>query len=131
MKILLLLLSLVLSANAGATYVSVETGEEVRVNDWILIDTVTPKANESNIQTTVLKYCAVTEIVNETKKQPSAYATKNKKHPLNAVGFIWFIVNDTPVQSFTNRYVFKDALTGRRNMTLPESCEIQLEESKP
>ena len=131
MKKLLLVLSLLLATNAWALYVSVETGEEVRVNDWILIDTVTPKANESNIHTSVLKYCAVTEIVNETKKQPSAYATKNKKHPLNAVGFVWFIVNDTPVQSFTTRYVFQDALTGRRNMTLPESCEIKLEESKP
>ena len=131
MKKLLLLLSLLLATNAWALYVSVETGEEVGVNDWILINTVTPKDNESNIRTTVLKYCAVTEIVDETKKQPSAYATKKKKHPLNAVGFVWFIINGTPVQSFTTRYVFQDALTGRRNMTLPESCEIQLEESKP
>ena len=81
MKKLLLLLSLLLTTNAWALYVSVETGEEVGVNDWILINTVTPEDNESNIRTTVLKYCAVTEIVDETKKQPSAYATKHKKHP--------------------------------------------------
>ena len=129
MKALLILLSLLLTTNAWALYVSVETGEEVGVNDWILIDTVTPEDFESNIHTSVLKYCAITEIVDETKKQPSAYATKHKKHPLNAVGFVWFIVNDTPVQSFTTRYVFQDALTGRRNMTLPESCEIKLEDS--
>ena len=131
MKTLLLLLSLLLATNAWALYVSVETGEEVRVNDWIIIDKRIPKDPATSAHTIVLKYCAVTEIVDETKKNPSAYAKKDKKHPLNAVGFVWFIINDIPVQSFTTRYVFQDALTGRRNMTLPESCEIKLEESKP
>ena len=41
MKKLLLLLSLLLATNAWRTaYVSVETGEEVKVNDWVLIDEI-------------------------------------------------------------------------------------------
>ena len=40
MKSLILLLSLLLATNAWTAYVSVETGEEVKVNDWVLIDEI-------------------------------------------------------------------------------------------
>jgi hypothetical protein len=104
-----------------------ETGEEVAVNDWILVEESIARDKEGNALETVYKYCVITEIIDERNKTPSAYATKNKPHPLNAVGFAWFIVNGTPVQSFTTRYIFRDALTGRRDTTLPEGCEIKLQ----
>ena len=123
----LLFLSLLLANNIWSAYLSDETGEEVAVNDWILVEESIAKDKEENALETVYKYCVITEIIDERNKTPSAYATKNKPHPLNAVGFAWFIVNGTPVQSFTTRYIFRDALTGRRDTTLPEGCEIKLQ----
>ena len=122
-----LFLSLLLANNIWSAYLSDETGEEVAVNDWILIEEVIARDKEKNSLETVYKYCVITEIIDERNKTPSAYATKNKPHPLNAVGFAWFIANGTPVQSFTTRYIFRDALTGRRDTTLPEGCEIKLQ----
>ena len=123
----LLFLSLLLANNIWSAYLSDETGEEVAVNDWILVEESIAKDKEENALETVYKYCVITEIIDERNKTPSAYATKNKPHPLNAVGFAWFIVNGTPVQSFTTRYIFRDALTGRRDTTLPEGCEVKLQ----
>ncbi len=123
----LLFLSLLLANNIWSTYLSDETGEEVAVNDWILVEESIARDKEGNALETVYKYCVITEIIDERNKTPSAYATKNKPHPLNAVGFAWFIANGTPVQSFTTRYIFRDALTGRRDTTLPEGCEIKLQ----
>ena len=122
-----LFLSLLLANNIWSAYLSDETGEEVAVNDWILVEEPIARDKEGNALETVYKYCVITEIIDERNKTPSAYATKNKPHPLNAVGFAWFIVNGTPVQSFTTRYIFRDALTGRRDTTLPEGCEIKLQ----
>tara|TARA_B100000586_G_C20033127_1_gene394176 strand:- start:93 stop:500 length:408 start_codon:yes stop_codon:yes gene_type:complete len=122
-----LFLSLLFATNICADYLSVEFGKEVAVNDWILIEEVTTKDKEDNVLEAVYKYCVITKIIDETKKTPSAYSNKNKIHPLNAVGFVWFIINGIPVQSFTTRYIFQDALTGRRDMTLPESCTIKLQ----
>ena len=122
-----LFLSLLLANNIWSAYLSNETGEEVALNDWILIDEITARDKSRNPVGTAYKYCVITQIVDERNKTPSAYATKNKPHPLNAVGFAWFIVNGTPVQSFTTRYIFRDALTGRRDTTLPEGCEIKLQ----
>ena len=122
-----LFLSLLLANNIWSAYLSDETGEEVAVNDWILVEESIARDKEGNALETVYKYCVITEVVDERNKTPSAYATKNKPHPLNAVGFAWFIANGTPVQSFTTRYIFRDALTGRRDTTLPESCEIKLQ----
>lgn len=126
-KASLLFLSLLLANNIWSAYLSDETGEEVAVNEWILVEEVIARDKERNALETVYKYCVITEIIDERNKTPSAYATKNKPHPLNAVGFAWFIVNGTPVQSFTTRYIFRDALTGRRDTTLPEGCEIKLQ----
>ena len=126
-KASLLFLSLLLANNIWSAYLSNETGEEVALNDWILIDEITARDKSRNPVGTAYKYCVITQIVDERNKTPSAYATKNKPHPLNAVGFSWFIVNGTPVQSFTTRYIFRDALTGRRDTTLPEGCEIKLQ----
>ena len=126
-KTSLLFLSLLLANNIWSAYFSNETGEEVALNDWILIDEITARDKSRNPVGTAYKYCVITQIVDERNKTPSAYATKNKQHPLNAVGFAWFIVNGTPVQSFTTRYIFRDALTGRRDTTLPEGCEIKLQ----
>ena len=123
----LLFLSLLLANNIWSAYLSDETGEEVAVNDWILVEELIARDKEGNALETVYKYCVITEIIDERNKTPSAYATKNKPHPLNAVGFAWFIANGTPVQSFTTRYIFRDALTGRRDTTLPEGCEIKLQ----
>lgn len=123
----LLFLSLLLANNIWSAYLSDETGEEVAVNDWILVEESIARDKEGNALETVYKYCVITEIIDERNKTPSAYATKNKPHPLNAVGFSWFIANGTPVQSFTTRYIFRDALTGRRDTTLPEGCEIKLQ----
>ena len=123
----LLFLSLLLANNIWSAYLSDETGEEVAVNDWILVEESIARDKERNALETVYKYCVITEIIDERNKTPSAYATKNKPHPLNAVGFAWFIANGTPVQSFTTRYIFRDALTGRRDTTLPEGCEIKLQ----
>ena len=123
----LFFLSLLLANNIWSAYLSDETGEEVAVNDWILVEESIAKDKEENALETVYKYCVITEIIDERNKTPSAYATKNKPHPLNAVGFAWFIANGTPVQSFTTRYIFRDALTGRRDTTLPEGCEIKLQ----
>ena len=131
MKKLLLLLSLLLATNAWAGHVSVESVESVSVNDWILIEEVVTKDKDNKIIETIYKYCAITKIIDETKKLPSAYASQKKKHLLNAVGFVWFIIGGNPVQSFTTRYIFQDALTGRRDTTLPEGCEIKLQESAP
>jgi len=122
-----LFLSLLLANNIWSAYLSDETGEEVAVNDWILVEESIARDKEGNALETVYKYCVITEIIDERNKTPSAYATKNKPHPLNAVGFAWFIINGTPVQSFTTRYIFRDALTGRRDTTLPEGCEIKLQ----
>ena len=122
-----LFLSLFLANNIWSAYLSDETGEEVAVNDWILLEESIARDKERNALETVYKYCVITEIIDERNKNPSAYATKNKPHPLNAVGFAWFIANGTPVQSFTTRYIFRDALTGRRDTTLPEGCEIKLQ----
>ena len=126
-KASLLFLSLLLANNSWSAYLSDKTGEEVAVNDWILLEESIARDKERNALETVYKYCVITEIIDERNKTPSAYATKNKPHPLNAVGFAWFIVNGTPVQSFTTRYIFRDALTGRRDTTLPEGCEIKLQ----
>jgi len=126
-KASLLFLSLLLANNVWSAYFSNETGEEVALNDWILIDEITARDKSRNPVGTAYKYCVITEIIDERNKTPSAYAAKNKPHPLNAVGFAWFIVNGTPVQSFTTRYIFRDALTGRRDTTLPEGCEIKLQ----
>ncbi len=126
-KASLLFLSLLLANNIWSAYLSDETGEEVAVNEWILVEEVIARDKERNALETVYKYCVITEIIDERNKTPSAYATKNKPHPLNAVGFAWFIANGTPVQSFTTRYIFRDALTGRRDTTLPEGCEIKLQ----
>ena len=126
-KASLLFLSLLLANNSWSAYLSDETGEEVAVNDWILVEESIARDKEGNALETVYKYCVITEVVDERNKTPSAYATKNKPHPLNAVGFAWFITNGTPVQSFTTRYIFRDALTGRRDTTLPEGCEIKLQ----
>ena len=126
-KASLLFLSLLLANNSWSAYLSDETGEEVAVNDWILLEESIARDKERNALETVYKYCVITEVVDERNKTPSAYATKNKPHPLNAVGFAWFIANGTPVQSFTTRYIFRDALTGRRDTTLPEGCEIKLQ----
>ena len=126
-KTSLLFLSLLLANNIWSAYLSNETGEEVALNDWILIDEITARDKSRNPVGTAYKYCVITQIADERNKTPSAYATKNKPHPLNAVGFAWFIVNGTPVQSFTTRYIFRDALTGRRDTTLPEGCEIKLQ----
>ena len=123
----LLFLSLLLANNIWSAYLSDETGKEVAVNDWILVEESIARDKEGNALETVYKYCVITEIIDERNKTPSAYATKNKPHPLNAVGFAWFIANGTPVQSFTTRYIFRDALTGRRDTTLPEGCEIKLQ----
>ena len=122
-----LFLSLLLANNIWSAYLSDETGEEVAVNDWILVEESIARDKDGNALETVYKYCVITEVVDERNKTPSAYATKNKPHPLNAVGFAWFIANGTPVQSFTTRYIFRDALTGRRDTTLPEGCEIKLQ----
>ena len=122
-----LFLSLLLANNIWSAYLSDETGEEVAVNDWILVEESIARDKEGNALETVYKYCVITEVVAERNNTPSAYATKNKPHPLNAVGFAWFIANGTPVQSFTTRYIFRDALTGRRDTTLPEGCEIKLQ----
>ena len=122
-----LFLSLLLANNIWSAYLSDETGEEVAVNDWILVEESIARDKEGNALETVYKYCVITEVVDERNKTPSAYATKNKPHPLNAVGFAWFIANGTPVQSFTTRYIFRDALAGRRDTTLPEGCEIKLQ----
>ena len=122
-----LFLSLLLANNIWSAYLSDETGEEVAVNDWILVEESIARDKEGNALETVYKYCVITVIIDERNKTPSAYATKNKPHPLNAGGFAWFIVNGTPVQSFTTRYIFRDALTGRRDTTLPEGCEIKLQ----
>ena len=126
-KASLLFLSLLLANNSWSAYLSDKTGEEVAVNDWILLEESIARDKERNALETVYKYCVITEVVDERNKTPSAYATKNKPHPLNAVGFAWFIANGTPVQSFTTRYIFRDALTGRRDTTLPEGCEIKLQ----
>ena len=126
-KASLLFLSLLLANNSWSAYLSDKTGEEVAVNDWILLEESIARDKERNALETVYKYCVITEIIDERNKTPSAYATKNKPHPLNAVGFAWFIANGTPVQSFTTRYIFRDALTGRRDTTLPEGCEIKLQ----
>ncbi len=126
-KASLLFLSLLLANNIWSAYLSNETGEEVALNDWILIDEIIARDKSLNPVGTTYKYCVITQIVDERNKTPSAYATKNNPHPLNAVGFVWFIVNGTPVQSFTTRYIFRDALTGRRDTTLPEGCEIKLQ----
>ena len=126
-KASLLFLSLLLANNSWSAYLSDKTGEEVAVNDWILLEESIARDKERNVLEIVYKYCVITEVVDERNKTPSAYATKNKPHPLNAVGFAWFIVNGTPVQSFTTRYIFRDALTGRRDTTLPEGCEIKLQ----
>ena len=126
-KASLLFLSLLLANNIWSAYLSNETGEEVALNDWILIDEITARDKSHNPVGTAYKYCVITQIADERNKTPSAYAAKNKPHPLNAVGFAWFIVNGTPVQSFTTRYIFRDALTGRRDTTLPEGCEIKLQ----
>ena len=126
-KAFLLFLSLLLSNNSWSAYLSDKTSEEVAVNDWILLEESIARDKERNVLEIVYKYCVITEVVDERNKTPSAYATKNKPHPLNAVGFAWFIANGTPVQSFTTRYIFRDALTGRRDTTLPEGCEIKLQ----
>ena len=126
-KASLLFLSLLLANNSWSAYLSDKTGEEVAVNDWILLEESIARDKERNALETVYKYCVITEVVDERNKTPSAYATNNKPHPLNAVGFAWFIANGTPVQSFTTRYIFRDALTGRRDTTLPEGCEIKLQ----
>ncbi len=123
----LLFLSLLLANNIWSAYLSDETGEEVAVNDWILVEESIARDKEGNALETVYKYCVITEIIDERNKTTSAYATKNKPHPLNAVGFAWFIANGTPVQSVTTMYIFRDALTGRRDTTLPEGCEIKLQ----
>ena len=127
LKTLLFSLSLFMATNTWSAYISEERGEEVELNDWILISEITARDKSRNALETVYKFCVITEIVDERNKTPSAYATKNKPHPLNAVGFAWFIVNGNPVQSFTTRYIFRDALTGRRDTTLPEGCEIKLQ----
>ena len=126
-KKLLFITGLLLTCNAWASYTALDNGESVKVNDWVLLEEITTKDKKSNLLEMVYKFCVISEIVDERNKTPSAYATKNKPHPLNAVGFAWFIVNGTPVQSFTTRYIFRDALTGRRDTTLPEGCEIKLQ----
>ena len=126
-KASLLFLNLLLANNIWSAYLSNETGEKVALNDWILIDEIAARDKSRNPVGTAYKYCVITQIVDERNKTPSAYAAKNKPHPLHAVGFAWFIVNGTPVQSFTTRYIFRDALTGRRDTTLPEGCEIKLQ----
>ncbi|GIS74875.1 MAG: hypothetical protein CM1200mP12_05940 [Gammaproteobacteria bacterium] len=90
-----LFLSLLLANNIWSAYLSDETGEEVAVNDWILVEESIARDKEGNALETVYKYCVITEVVDERNKTPSAYATKNKPHPLNAVGFAWFIANGT------------------------------------
>lgn len=126
-KKLFLLSSLLLSTLIWAEYYSFETGEEIKKNDWILLDEILTKDKGGNVLGTAYKYCVITDIVDETKKTPSAYSNREEPHPLNAVGYVWFVLNGTPVQSFTTRFIFRDALTGRRDTTLPEGCELKLQ----
>ena len=130
MKNLLLILALALSANAWTAYVSVETGEEVKANDWVLIDEIQLNDSEGKLYTSILKYCSISVIVNETKKKPTTYGREKTKKPIVAYGYVWFIQNEVAVQSFTKEFVFQSALTGKRDLTLPETCEVELEEPK-
>ena len=115
-----------MASGLWANYVSVETGERVEVNDWVLIDKTIAKDDKGEAYKNVHKYCSVTNIIDETQKKPNTYAKKTKKNLINAYGYVWFIVNDMPIQSFTTQNIFQDVLTGRRNLTLPETCEIEL-----
>ncbi len=131
MKKLLFLLSLLLATNAWTAYVSVETGEEVKVNDWVLIDEIQLNDSEGKLYTSILKYCSISVIVNETEKKPTTYRRETTRKPIAAYGYVWFMQNEVAVQSFTKEFVFQSALTGKRDLTLPESCEVELEEPKP
>jgi hypothetical protein len=131
MKKLLLLISLLLATNAWTAYVSVETGEEVKVNDWVLIDEIQLNDSEGKLYKSILKYCSISVIVNETEKKPTTYRRKTTTKPIAAYGYVWFMQNEVAVQSFTKEFVFQSALTGKRDLTLPESCEVELEEPKP
>ena len=131
MKKLLLLISLLLATNAWTAYVSVETGEEVKVNDWVLIDEIQLNDSEGKPYTSILKYCSISVIVNETEKKSTTYRRETTKKPIAAYGYVWFMQNEVAVQSFTKEFVFQSALTGKRDLTLPESCEVELEEPKP
>ena len=70
-----LFLSLLLANNIWSAYLSDETGEEVAVNDWILVEESIARDKEGNALETVYKYCVITEIIDERNKTPSAYAT--------------------------------------------------------
>ena len=131
MKKLLLLLSLLLATNAWTAYVSVETGEEVKVNDWVLIDEIQLNDSEGKLYSSILKYCSISVIVNEAEKKPTTYRRETTKKPIAAYGYVWFMQNEVAVQSFTKEFVFQSALTGKKDLTLPESCEVELEEPKP
>ena len=131
MKKLLLLISLLLATNAWTAYVSVETGEEVKVNDWVLIEEIKLNDSEGKLYTSILKYCSILVIVNEAEKKPTTYRRETTKKPIAAYGYVWFMQNEVAVQSFTKEFVFQSALTGKRDLTLPESCEVELEEPKP
>ena len=124
----LLLLILFFTNNIFANYVSVLTGEEVEINHWILLDQIVTKDDKGDIYNHVYKYCSITNIVDETKMKQNTYGKKINESPINAYGYVWFIINNIPVQSFTAQNIFQDVLTGRRNLTLPETCEIELEE---
>ena len=119
------------ATNAWTAYVSVETGEEVKVNDWVLIDEIQLNDSEGKLYTSILKYCSISVIVNETEKKPTTYRRETTKKPIAAYGYVWFMQNEVAVQSFTKEFVFQSALTGKRDLTLPESCEVELEEPKP
>ena len=130
MKKLLFILALSLSANAWTAYVSVETGEEVKVNDWVLIDEIQLNDSEGRLYTSIFKYCSISVIVNEAEKKPKTYGREKIKKPIVAYGYVWFIQNEVAVQSFTKEFVFQSALTGKRDLTLPETCEVELKEPK-
>ena len=92
-KKLFLLSSLLLSTLIWAEYYSFETGEEIKKNDWILLDEILTKDKGGNVLGTAYKYCVITDIVDETKKTPSAYSNREEPHPLNAVGYVWFVLS--------------------------------------
>jgi len=84
MKKLLFLLSLLLATNAWTAYVSVETGEEVKVNDWVLIDEIQLNDSEGKLYTSILKYCSISVIVNEAEKKQEIKEEKTTKKPIAA-----------------------------------------------
>ena len=61
----LLFLSLLLANNIWSAYLSDETGEEVAVNDWILVEESIARDKEGNALEIVYKYCVITEIIDE------------------------------------------------------------------